>query len=301
MQIKDNITATTFDAAIQKLPQKMVKLRAMENVVKNAQEINKMLAPAPIQEEAPKTEEVATPVEMAKESEVNPEIKDEVPSEIKEESSELPLTSADVLRNKKDILGIEAYTDLTGNIVPFASIQAVSRRLKTNPVVPGNINRERNVNGMDRPVVSEVKEESVEKMETPTFDFSSLPGVDNSKEEKISNDKLDEWLNKEIASDNTEKGDETVLNEVTKLQTTLNDNTSSLATQKEILEGLRARVANYEALCQARKKELEERNMDITRELNDVLAEINELTNLENQYKNELELGSESIDKSKVA
>ena len=76
-----------------------------------------------------------------------------------------------------------------------------------------------------------------------------------------------------------------VLNEVNELQTKLNDNTSSLATQKEILEALRARIANNEALCKQRKQELEEENMNVTRELNDVLAEITKLTSLANEQE----------------
>lgn len=302
MQLIDNITAVNFgDKANRSVPIKMVKLRAMDNVIKNANNIMKTLetTPVAVEETAPKVAEVENTVEATPMTEVNvPESTPVAEMKAPEINDELPLTSEEVLKSKKDLLGIEAYKDFD-SVISIDSIQGTSRRLKTNPVVPGNINRERNVNGQERVVK--------QRIETPSFDFSSLPGV--NKEEKIeetkitsTNDvKLDEWLNKETAPESPQiNSDDTVLTEVTKLQTTLNDNTSSLATQKEILEELRARVANYEALCQARKKELEEKNMDVTRELNDVLAEINELTNLENQYKNELEL-DEEFGKSKAA
>ena len=248
---------------------------------------------------------------------------EKVEEEKKEEVSQsLPLTSKETLEAKKDILGIDAYNDIEANILPISSIQMASKRLKTNPVVPGNVNRERNVNGISRvvetheePIENEVSSDEKSFDENKTFDFGNLPGVDNNIEstdvenevdsytesKSDNNVKLDEWLNKEtgVSRSNTDG----VLNEVNELQARLNDNTSSLATQREILEALRARIANNEALCQARKKELEEENMNVTRELNDVLAEINQLTNLANEQEAFLGISGEeeSFGRSRAA
>ena len=97
----------------------------------------------------PKTEQIRTKFKEAKNKE-EAEVKAKTQAaDVKPEetTNELPFTSEEVLKAKKDSLGIIAYKELAGEVLPFESIQAVSRRLKTNPVVPGNINRERNVNG----------------------------------------------------------------------------------------------------------------------------------------------------------
>lgn len=59
----------------------------------------------------------------------------------------------------------------------------------------------------------------------------------------------------------------------------------SLATQKEILMNLRKQVEQNNALCEARKRELIEENMALTQELNDVLAEINQLSDTVSQQE----------------
>ena len=214
-----------------------------------------------------------------------------------ETTNELPLTSEEVLKAKSSSLGIIAYKELAGNIVPFESIQVVSRRLKTNPVVPGNTNRERNVNGTVMILETEINKTPETPVEQPqTFDFSSVSGLNNISTDKVeepaietntydNNSKLDEWLSKETGTTSDTTGNDAILNEVNELQAKRNDNVNTLANQREILEALRARIANNEALVSARKRELEEENMNLTRELNDVLAEINQLTNLANEQE----------------
>ena len=59
----------------------------------------------------------------------------------------------------------------------------------------------------------------------------------------------------------------------------------SLATQKEILMNLRKQVEQNNALCEAKRRELIEENMALTQELNDVLAEINQLSDTVSQQE----------------
>ena len=74
----------------------------------------------------------------------------------------------------------------------------------------------------------------------------------------------------------------------------------SLATQKEILMNLRKQVEQNNALCEARKRELIEENMALTQELNDVLAEINQLSDTVSQQEAFLGIADEEI-KGKIA
>lgn len=69
----------------------------------------------------------------------------------------------------------------------------------------------------------------------------------------------------------------------------------SLATQKEILMNLRKQVEQNNALCEARKRELIEENMALTQELNDVLAEINQLSDTVSQQEAFLGITDEEI------
>lgn len=203
--------------------------------------------------------------------------------EVKEEVNELPLTSKEVLESKKDLFGITAYFDINATVTPIESIQSVSRRLKTNPVVPGNTNRERNVNGVEHELPKE-KTTIVEQTPTNTFNFESLPGVGETNrvdDDKIGNNlKIDEWLNKETGASISTSGD-SVLNEVNDLKAVRDSTADSLATQKEILANLKKRIEENKALCEAKKEELRQENMALTQELNDVLAEINKLSDLE--------------------
>ena len=59
----------------------------------------------------------------------------------------------------------------------------------------------------------------------------------------------------------------------------------SLATQREILMNLRKQVEKNNLLCEAKKRDLIEENMALTQELNDVLAEINQLSDTVSQQE----------------
>ena len=219
-----------------------------------------------------------------------------------QDNNVLPFTSEEVLLSKKDTLGIEAYQDTESNIVNLQDYQN-ARRLRVNEVVVGNANRARNVLGTTRTKEvqgnSEVSNEpfdfsNVVTNQTGTNDVNAEAGYDN-------NTKLDEWLNKEN-SNQTLNTNDAMLNEVNELQNKRNDNANSLATQKEILEALRARIATNEELCRQRKQQLEEENLQLTQELNDVLAEINQLTSLANEQEAFLGISDdEEVTKSKAA
>ena len=339
MQIKDNITAIAKpnEPKLQG-PIKMVKLRSKDNVARNADLIMKSL-----ENVTPINQETSAPVNTPT-PETTPSVNPESTATV---TNELPLTSEEVLKSKQDILGISAYRELVGNIIPFESIQTTSRRLKTNPVVPGNINRERNVNGINMILASEENEVSTEEMvpedgmngsleeTTPeetnydnnqTFDFGSLPGMDGleppteeynnysndtsmdfeqstngSYNENVpgnNNDRLDEWLNKETGMTSSDDG---IINEVSELQARRDANANNLANQREILEALRARIASNDELCRAKKRELEEDDMNITRELKDVLDEISRLKGIADEQEAFLGINEDESYMGKVA
>ena len=290
MQIKDNITAIinpsiNAEEVKPQMPIKMAKLRAVsiDMVVKNS---DKLMEPTwEVKKEEETKVETPTPVEETKEQQApEPQVAPETPKVESSEPAPLPLTSEEVIRNKKDLLGIEAYKDIECNVVNLVDYKD-ARRLRVNEVVVGNANRERNINGDER-----VKEETkaAETTGNSTFDFSNLGGETPTYD---NNTKLDEWLNKETTPSASSNDKE--LNEANALQAKLNDVKSSLATQKEILEALRARVANNETLVQAKKQEMEEENMNATRELSDILAEITRLKNKASEQETFLGISNE--------
>ena len=293
--MQDNITvldnSKLIDIKIAKNGTKLAKLSTFDNVKENieasvakVQSLTEKVASA--EAEAPMEPVEATPDTQAETAPEN------VP-EAKTEPVELPLTSREVLEAKKDTFGIEAYKELVGNVLPFESIQSVSRRLKTNPVVPGDINRERNVNGTD----FVIQTTDSDNKETPTFDFSSLPGVGETalsdaetpteevQEKPTSGDKIDEWLNKENNGSVSNETSDEVLNEASDLMAVRDSTVDSLAAQKKVLEELKQRIADNKVLCEQKKEELRQENMALTQELNDVLAQIQELTNIEASQK----------------
>ena len=222
----------------------------------------------------------------------------------------LPFTSEEVLLSKKDSIGLDVYKTIKSENIKIRDYQQDARRLRVNSVVVGNANRARNVLGQDELDMTN-DESALENKKLDNEEFSELslenklesPDEDNvslANEKYDSDAKLDEWLNKEN-SDNVINTNDAMLNEVSELQTKRNDNANSLATQKEILEALRARIANNEELCRERKHQLEEENLALTQELNDVLAEINQLTSLANEQEAFLGISSddEELGKSK--
>ena len=330
MQIKDNITATSNPVnAHPEGPIKVVKLRSEDIFAQNA---DKLMEPTWVTETKTETpveaatsiEASATPVQENQNSQVSPASNEEP----KENDNVLPLTSEEVLLSKKNTLGIETYKDVESNIINLKDYQN-ARRLRVNQVVVGNANRTRNVLGIERiKEETEIENDNVE-VENQPFDFASVSRMNeatstpstevepeqevNSKfepeitaeveEPKYDNDtKLDEWLNKENNSQSTVNVNDSMINEVNELQSERNDKANSLATQKEILEALRARIANNEELCRQRKLQLEEENLQLTQELNDVLAEINQLTSLANEQEAFLGISNDDeVGKSRAA
>ena len=194
--------------------------------------------------------------------------------EVTEASNVLPLTSEETMLSKKDALKITVYQDIDGGVINLKDYQK-TRRLRVNKVVVGNANRARNVLGIEREAI-EIDNSQETQSNTP-FDFSNVVGENVEKQD---NDvKLDQYLNKETSVEPLNTND-AILNEVNELQNKRNDNVVSLATQKEILEALRARIAANEELCRQRKQQLEEENLALTQELSDVLDEISKLTSL---------------------
>ncbi|MBQ8891491.1 MAG: hypothetical protein IJ068_01335 [Bacilli bacterium] len=232
----------------------------------------------------------------------NSEVDQQVESKEADEPNDniLPFTSKEVLLSKKDSLGIEAYQDVESNIVNLQDYQN-ARRLRVNEVVVGNANRTRNVLGTVRANVESNTEVSQEPFDFSNVVASNQTDAASEAEVKYDNDtKLDQWLNKENGTQSINTND-AMLNEVNELQNKRNDNANSLATQKEILEALRARIATNEELCRQRKQQLEEENLQLTQELNDVLAEINQLTSLANEQEAFLGISDEEVGKSKAA
>ena len=146
MQIKDNITVT-FDVdnpRVEPKPIKMVKLRSEDVFVQNAKKLIQSALETQKQEEVSK--EVPKEDEVQAKEVTESKVVEMPKEEVKEEAVPLPFTSEEVIRSKKDLLGIEAYKDIESNIVNLASYQN-ARRLRVNEVVVGNANRVRNING----------------------------------------------------------------------------------------------------------------------------------------------------------
>jgi len=287
----DNITVLDdskyYSQNIVKKSTKVVKLSTYDNV-KNI--VAELMAKA----------RVSVPENKA---EVDSNVAQTVATVAKEEvREELPFTPKEVLEAKKELFGITAYSDMVGIINPISSIQEVSRRLKTNPVVPGNINRERNVNGEIHKIVSnEINaHEDVEFQNhdeqpvTNTFDFQNINSELSSNfgdVTKPDDNRIDEWLNKDRTPVQT--GDLN-LDAVNSLKAMRDTTADSLATQKAILAGLRERIKNNEALCKQKKDELEQENMALTQELNEVLNEINQLSDIASQQEAFLGISSDN-------
>lgn len=125
-----------------------------------------------------------------------------------------------------------------------------------------------------------------------------IPAVEKTEEKPYS------WLrNEETAIAKNVKEETKEDSNVVEFQTLMEQKATtadSLATQKEILMNLRKQVEQNNALCEARKRELIEENMALTQELNDVLAEINQLSDTVSQQEAFLGIADEEI-KGKIA
>lgn len=132
-----------------------------------------------------------------------------------------------------------------------------------------------------------IKEEAHE--DKTTFDFSkSFNEVSNDTKQEET-EKPYSWLrNEEVITKTKEEKDDVDDANVVEFQTLMEQKATtvdSLATQKEILMNLRRKVEENNALCEAKKRDLIEENMALTQELNDVLAEINQLSDTVSQQE----------------
>jgi len=268
---------STFDSVQKKASALMSEVRVQESKEEKTPEEPAVAAQEIATPTEETKEEVATPAEETTKTTPEPTVTSEPKA-----PTELPLTSEEVLRAKKDLLGITAYSDIEATISPIESIQSVSRRLKTNPVVPGNINRERNTNGINHEKVEpEVSNKVTE--EKATFDFGALPGVEEpSNEESFhteQDDRLNEYLNR---SNSVENSDEikSELDEIRKLKAELEEAKSSLVQVKANVGDLQKKDSAISEQLALYKKQLMEERDNINAELVDQTREWNDLTQL---------------------
>ena len=170
--------------------------------------------------------------------------------------------------------------DDINKLVSTRKLRSAPRVSKVMCFINGNINKV----SLKQPITSDKTEEKKE-----TFDFSKSfkeVGNNNIKQEDTQDEKPYSWLRNEetIATKKDDVDDKNVV----EYQALIDQNATtadSLATQKEILMNLRKKVEKNNALCEAKKRELMEENMALTQELNDVLAEINQLSDTVTQQE----------------
>ena len=268
-------------------------------------------------EESPQVEpkqEIATtkPVENVVQA-PNKEVKNEnqqSQSVQKQESNVIQFPSKEVLEKKSKDLNVVFYNDVLATIIHLDSYRRLRVAslvykilLHTKKVVAltpepinslnGNIQQ---IPNKENNIVQSPKKEEPKK---ETFDFSQVSNVTlnnsadvNSSKAPIDNEvKLDEFLNKNIIHSESQSTVETsfvdnkIMNEINSLLKENSNTEDSIATQKEILANLRKRIEQNKALCEAKRQELEEENMALTQELNGLLAEVNQLSDIANQQE----------------
>lgn len=270
-------------------------------------------------EESPQVEpkqEIATtkPVENVVQA-PNKEVKNEnqqSQSVQKQESNVIQFPSKEVLEKKSKDLNVVFYNDVLATIIHLDSYRRLRVAslvykilLHTKKVVAltpepinslnGNIQQ---IPNKENNIVQSPKKEEPKK---ETFDFSQVSNIDltnvvqsevNSSKAVVDNEvKLDEFLNKNIIHSESQSTVETsfvdnkIMNEINSLLKENSNTEDSIATQKEILANLRKRIEQNKALCEAKRQELEEENMALTQELNGLLAEVNQLSDIANQQE----------------
>lgn len=105
---------------------------------------------------------------------------------------------------------------------------------------------------------------------------------------------IDKFLNKETNNIENSQSDDADIVEINSLMQEKAKTEESLQTQREILADLRRKIEQNKVLCETKKQELREENMALTRELNDILAEINQLSDIANQQEAFLDMSNES-------
>ncbi len=178
-------------------------------------------------------------------------------------------------------------------ILDLEKITAISaRKLRAAVRVPrlvGHIYQVRTKNVKTEPEKTVAEEANV-------YDFSkSFESMTADHKEEVEKEKPVEkpysWLrNDETAIKQVKEkdADDEEDSNVVEFQTLMEQKATtadSLATQREILMNLRKQVEKNNLLCEAKKRDLIEENMALTQELNDVLAEINQLSDTVSQQE----------------
>lgn len=213
-----------------------------------------------------------------------------------EEKTTLSLPSKETLETRMQNINAVIYKGISGNIVDIATY----RRLRIGvPVIESMENATSKI-GIE-PVILKPTEPIDESKKEP-IDFSQFPNVNNfpssevspqlQEEKEVSTPKIDDsnvrlenYLSQGTTNLESNSVDDVNIIEINSLMKEKETTEDSLQTQKEILANLRKRIEQNKVLCEAKKQELIEENMALTRELNDVLAEINQLSDIATQQE----------------
>lgn len=235
-----------------------------------------------------------TKAEAMKKSVVNPKQTEAKIPEAKEET-EKPVVASDIVFPNAD----ECQRRLDNKMVSCTEISEINkinsaRKLRAAVRVPklvGYIYKNRT-----KQVPQELPEKPVNE-EANVYDFSkSFEKMTEIAKEEPKQDEIQEkpysWLRNEESTQKVlppkEEVNEEESSDAVEYQTLMEQKETtadSLATQKEILMNLRKQVEHNNRLCEAKKRDLIEENMALTQELNDVLAEINRLSDTVNQQE----------------
>lgn len=198
----------------------------------------------------------------------------------------ITLPSKEVLDKKSNNLNVSFYKNLPGEVVKLVSY----RRLRVNSLIVAILNHVKNVAAVLNEIKVEVKEQfdfsqfQNVNVQSPTPVFEEAPREDFNRIPD-NNQLLEKYLNKENIDMANSAVDEAYIVEINSLTREKENTEDSLATQKEILANLKRRIEQNKALCEAKKRELMEENMALTQELNDVLSEINQLSDIASQQE----------------
>lgn len=249
-------------AKLSAMPKFKAKTKSLMDSVVVSKPVNE--APKPVAE--PKEQPVNTPVEQPKPPVV--------------EAAPVNLPGVEECQKRINNVGVTlTEPEVNNKLNSTRKLRAAPRVSKVMRFVNGNIVK----TSLKQPEsVPDTKEEPKE-----TFDFAKSfneVATDTPKQEE----KPYSWLRNEeaVTTKKEEKADDDA--NVVEFQTLMEQKATtadSLATQREILMNLRKKVEENNALCEAKKRDLIEENMALTQELNDVLAEINQLSDTVSQQE----------------
>ena len=244
----------------------MPKFKAKTKSLMDSVVVSKPVNEAPKTVAEPKEQPVNTPVEQPKPPVV--------------EAAPVNLPGVEECQKRINNVGVTlTEPEVNNKLNSTRKLRAAPRVSKVMRFVNGNIVK----TSLKQPEsVPDTKEEPKE-----TFDFAKSfneVATDTPKQEE----KPYSWLRNEeaVTTKKEEKADDDT--NVVEFQTLMEQKATtadSLATQREILMNLRKKVEENNALCEAKKRDLIEENMALTQELNDVLAEINQLSDTVSQQE----------------